>query len=98
MASGPKCSVKTRKGRDGDSRRQRARRSTEHGRADKRNMKKRQLATMVVHASFPAGAHLTAQRLRDTPPCWPVSGLANATRESFPEGRGIQWTEDTSGE
>ena len=49
-----------------------------------------------VLASVPAGMHRTADCLRSPPPCWPVSGLAETTRVSFPDPQGIQWTEDTS--
>ena len=44
-------------------------------------------AELDMLACFPAGTHLKARHLRDAPPCWPVSGLTNATRISFPERR-----------
>ncbi|CAN5438683.1 hypothetical protein BH11PSE9_BH11PSE9_05940 [soil metagenome] len=41
-------------------------------------------AAPTVLARFPAGTHLKAHRLRDAPPRWPVSGLAETTRVPFP--------------
>jgi hypothetical protein len=39
----------------------------------------------IAHGRFPAATRLMVQRLRATPPRWPVSGLAETTRDAFPE-------------
>jgi hypothetical protein len=40
---------------------------------------------------FPAARRKPACRLRGAPPRWPVSGLAEATRVSFPGSQASQW-------